>query len=188
MTLESRMVIPNMMAEFGVKNAYLQPDEKVFEYLAERLARRLTREGGKPVAPADVREGIVRGSLYPDPDATYIETFTVDANEIELMISCPHTVDNAKPLREVKGTKIHQAFLGTCTNGRLEDIAIAADIVKGKQVAKERALLDHPRVVRNLYGRIEAWLCANINGSGRVVRYTRLRTVHGQSSGRSRPE
>lgn len=144
MTLESRMVIPNMMAEFGVKNAYLQPDEKVFDYLAERLARRLTSEGGKPVVAADVREGIVRGSLYPDPDANYIETYTVDVSDIDLMISCPHTVDNAKPIREVKGTKIHQAFLGTCTNGRLEDLAIAADIVKGKHVAKSVRFLIIP--------------------------------------------
>ena len=144
MSLESRMVIPNMMAEFGVKNAYLAPDDKVFDYLAERLARRLTREGGKPAAPADVRDGILRGSLYPDPDATYVETLTVDASEIELMISCPHTVDNAKPIREVKGTKIHQAFLGTCTNGRLEDIASAAEIVKGKQIAKSVRFLVIP--------------------------------------------
>lgn len=60
------------------------------------------------------------------------------------MISCPHTVDNAKPIREVKGTKIHQAFLGTCTNGRLEDIASAAEIVKGKQIAKSVRFLVIP--------------------------------------------
>ncbi len=138
LSLESRMVIPNMMAEFGAKNAYLPPDEKVFEFLAERKARRLAKEIG------DLRLEIEAGAIYPDADAIYAETHVIDAATIELTVACPHAVDNARPLREVAGTRVHQAFLGTCTNGRLEDLAAAAEVIKGKRVAAGTRLLVIP--------------------------------------------
>ncbi len=136
--LHERMVIPNMMAEFGAKNAYLPPDEAVFSYLAERRARRLNSE------IRDQRSEIEMLALYPDQDAVYASVHEIDAGDIELKIACPHTVDNVKPLREVAGTPIQQAFLGTCTNGRLEDIAAAAEIIKGKHVAAGTRLLVIP--------------------------------------------
>ena len=82
--------------------------------------------------------------MYPDEDAIYASTQVIDAADIELKIACPHTVDHVKPLREVAGTPIQQAFLGTCTNGRLEDIAAAAEIIKGKRVAAGTRLLVIP--------------------------------------------
>jgi len=136
LSLESRMVIPNMMAEFGVKNAYLPPDDLVFDYLAERLVKRQT--------PNVNSDEIKNDALFPDPDAQYAAQYTFDASALEPMIACPHTVDNVKPLSQVRGVKIQQAFLGTCTNGRLEDIAIAANIVRGKKVAKGTRLLVIP--------------------------------------------
>ncbi len=136
--LHERMVIPNMMAEFGAKNAYLPPDKLVFDYLAERRARRLTSEVSKQQAEIEA------GAIYPDDDATYAAKQVINADEIELKIACPHTVDHVKPLHEVKGTPIQQAFLGTCTNGRLEDIAAAAEIIKGKRVAASTRLLVIP--------------------------------------------
>jgi 3-isopropylmalate/(R)-2-methylmalate dehydratase large subunit len=150
MSLESRMVIPNMMAEFGAKNAYLAPDEAVFEYLAERRARRTTalRDEGRPTASRDEisnqKSAIKNLALYPDADAIYAAVHTFDASAIELTVSCPHAVDSAKPISAVRGTRIHQAFIGTCTNGRLEDIASAAEIVKGKHVASGTRLLVIP--------------------------------------------
>lgn len=146
MSLESRMVIPNMMAEFGAKNAYLAPDEKVFDYLAERRGRRTASrdERQTPEEISNQKSAIKNLALYPDPDATYAAIHTFDASRIELTVSCPHTVDSAKPLSAVRGTRIHQAFIGTCTNGRLEDIASAAEIVKGKQVASGTRLLVVP--------------------------------------------
>ena len=136
--LHERMVIPNMMAEFGAKNAYLPPDDLVFDYLAERRAKRLNNSiGHQPSA-------ISRLALYPDADAAYAATHIINADDIELKIACPHTVDHVKPLREVAGTPIQQAFLGTCTNGRLEDIAAAAEIVTGKRVAAGTRLLVIP--------------------------------------------
>jgi 3-isopropylmalate/(R)-2-methylmalate dehydratase large subunit len=148
MSLESRMVIPNMMAEFGAKNAYLPPDEKVFDYLAERRARRMAdgqwQRADLQSAIDDQRSAIRRMALYPDPDARYAAVHTVAAAQIELTISCPHAVDHTQPLSAVRGRRIHQAFIGTCTNGRLEDLAAAAEIVKGRRVAPGARLLVVP--------------------------------------------
>ncbi len=146
--LAERMVIPNMMAEFGAKNAYLPPDDLVFDYLAERRTRRLKSEIGdqslETIAPEARRSRVRDLALYPDSDAAYASTHVINADDVELKVACPHTVDNVKLLREVAGTPIQQAFLGTCTNGRLEDIAAAAEIMKGQQVAQGTRLLVIP--------------------------------------------
>lgn len=147
LSLASRMVIPNMMAEFGAKNAYLLPDEAVFAFLAERRARRQQPAASGRNWESEIghqKSAIESMAIYPDEDAVYASTHVIDAASIELKVACPHTVDNVRPLREVAGTKVHQAFLGTCTNGRLEDLAIAADIVKGRRVAEGTRLLVIP--------------------------------------------
>ena len=113
---ESRMVIPNLMAEMGAKNGYVPPDETTFAWLAGRARRDYT-------------------PVYPDPDAEYAQVVEYDATAIEPVVAKPHTVDNVAPLREVAGTHIDQAFLGTCTNGRLSDLAMAAQVLKGRKVA-----------------------------------------------------
>ena len=146
MSLSSRMVIPNMMAEAGAKNAYLPPDGDVFAFLADRLLRRINN-GKDPSSPSALQEKIEelkRQAIYPDPDATYTEVQVIDAEAIELKIACPHSVDNVLPLGQVAGKRIHQAFLGTCTNGRLEDIASAAEILSGHRVAPGTRLLVIP--------------------------------------------
>jgi 3-isopropylmalate/(R)-2-methylmalate dehydratase large subunit len=114
--LHERAVLPNMMAEMGCKNSYIPPDDTVFKYLEGRA-----RRAYEPV--------------HPDPGARYAVSHDVDAVSVEPMVAKPHTVDNVVPLSEVEGTKIDQAFLGTCTNGRSEDIAIAAEVVRGHRVA-----------------------------------------------------
>jgi 3-isopropylmalate/(R)-2-methylmalate dehydratase large subunit len=131
MSLESRMVIPNMMAEFGVKNAYLPPDAVVFQYLAERLDSRRQKAQG-----SNTSQEIEANALYPDEDADYSAVYSYDASTLEPFIACPHRVDNVKPLSQVKGTRVQQAFLGTCTNGRLEDIRAAAEILRGRKIAR----------------------------------------------------
>lgn len=137
LSLESRMVIPNMMAEFGAKNAWLPPDEAVFEYLAERLERRMRRERESGKEGEENWSRIARrDALYADPDAQYIATHVYDASQLEPMIAKPHRVDNVVPLSEARGTRIQQAFLGTCTNGRLEDLAAACEVLRGKQIAR----------------------------------------------------
>ncbi|HUN21555.1 MAG TPA: aconitase/3-isopropylmalate dehydratase large subunit family protein [Anaerolineales bacterium] len=127
LSLESRMVIPNMMAEFGAKNAYLPPDSAVFEYLAQRLSRRTGQDldSCRKIVSAD--------ALYPDADAHYAEKHHIDLSQLDIMVSCPHRTDNVQPMSAVRGTPIEVAFLGTCTNGRLEDLAAAAAVVKGRK-------------------------------------------------------
>ena len=116
----------------------LPPDEAAFEYLAGRRARRL--QAAFSIQHSAIREM----AIYPDEEAVYASTHLIDAGQIELKIACPHAVDNVRPLREVAGTPIQQAFLGTCTNGRLEDIAAAAEIIEGKRVAAGTRLLVIP--------------------------------------------
>lgn len=143
--LHERMVIPNMMAEFGAKNAYLPPDEAVLGYLADRRERRLQSAISIQHSHRDASQSAIKEmAIYPDEDAIYASTHVINADDIELKIACPHTVDNVKSLREVAGTPIQQAFLGTCTNGRLEDLAAAAEIVKGQRVAAGTRLLVIP--------------------------------------------
>ena len=125
LSLSSRAVLPNMMAEMGAKNSYLPPDRAVFDYLEGRARR-----------PYE--------AIYPDPDAQYAQVAEVDASAIEPMIARPHRVDNVVPLSEVAGTHVDQAFIGTCTNGRLEDLAAAADVLKGRQIAPGTRLIVIP--------------------------------------------
>jgi 3-isopropylmalate/(R)-2-methylmalate dehydratase large subunit len=124
LSLESRMVIPNMMAEAGAKNAYLEPDEAVFDWLAERLAAR----SGESEATCKAR--VAEGVLYPDPDAMYQARYTLDLAALEPLVAQPHNPANVVPLSEVSGVHVDQAFLGTCTNGRLEDLAAAAAVLR----------------------------------------------------------
>jgi 3-isopropylmalate/(R)-2-methylmalate dehydratase large subunit len=110
------MVIANLMAEMGAKNAYIPPDDVTRTWLEGRAR--------KPYAP-----------IYPDADAAYAEVVEYDAAAVEPAVAKPHTVDNVAPVREVAGTRIDQAFLGTCTNGRLSDLAAAARVLEGRKVA-----------------------------------------------------
>jgi 3-isopropylmalate/(R)-2-methylmalate dehydratase large subunit len=143
LSLASRAVIPNMMAEFGAKNAYLPPDEAVFEYLAQRRARRLDPRANAAEIE-DQKQKIIAGAIYPDVNACYVATYEINAAEIELKVACPHTVDNVQPLSAVAGTRVHQAFIGTCTNGRLEDLAAAAEVLQGHKTAPGTRLLVIP--------------------------------------------
>jgi len=141
MSLESRMVLPNMMAEFGAKNAWIAPDTKTTAYLAERMKRKAAdseqRFGtpGTPLSVAELQALLASMALFPDPDATYAAIHHYRAADLEPYIACPHSVDNVVPLSAVAGTRVQQAFLGTCTNGRLEDLAAAANVIRGKRVA-----------------------------------------------------
>jgi homoaconitase/3-isopropylmalate dehydratase large subunit len=128
------MVLPNMMAEFGAKSAYIAPDASTLDYLAGRLAKRLARQGEPASAPA-LREELAANALYPDPGATYAAVYHYQATTLEPTVACPHSVDNVVGVSQVAGVKVQQAFLGTCTNGRLEDIAAAAQVVRGRRVA-----------------------------------------------------
>ncbi len=125
MSLASRMVITNMAIECGAKNGYIPPDKKTFAFLESRAVREYT-------------------PVYPDADAEYERVLEFDASSLAPQVAKPHTVDNVVPVDAVTGTKIDQALLGTCTNGRLEDLRLAARILAGKTVAKSVRLLVLP--------------------------------------------
>ena len=125
MSLASRMVLSNMAVEMGAKNGYIAPDEKTLSFLEGRAAADYT-------------------PVYPDLDAEYEKILEFDASSLTPQVAKPHTVDNVVPATEVEGTNIDQALLGTCTNGRLEDLRLAAKILKGKLIAKNVRMLVLP--------------------------------------------
>ncbi len=176
LSIESRMVIPNMMAEGGAKSAYLPPDADVFEWLARRTpppTPPLGGEGGqkrREEMTGEFAAQLAERALYPDPDADYVDWHTVDLSALEPFVACPHNPANVVPLSEVAGTKVDQAFLGTCTNGRLEDLAAAAAVLRGedgqvKRIAAGTRMLVIPassQVLREAMaaGYIETFLAA----------------------------
>ena len=143
MTIDSRMALANMMAEFGAKSSYIPPDDRTLAYLNSALERRAARETGGRGTDGALSD-IAHSQLFPDKDAAYSATYRYSADELEPTVSCPHTVDNVAPLSAVAGIRVQQAFIGTCTNGRLEDIAAAAEVLQGRQVASGTRLLVIP--------------------------------------------
>ncbi len=179
LSLESRMVLPNMMAEFGVKNAYIAPDAQVIDYLAVRKTMRLFREqNGGIEEPQSARlteqiamrkDEIASHALYPDAGATYLATYRYQASDLEPYLACPHSMDNIAPLSQVVGTRVQQAFIGTCTNGRLEDMAAAAAVVSGKRVAAGTRLLVIPASSQVLQEALHAGYIQTLVDAGATI-------------------
>ena len=143
LSVESRMVLANMMAEFGVKNSYLPVDESVLDYLVPRLARRLATDG-EPADSDELRHRLVSHALAPDPDAVVRSRHHVDASKLEPLVAAPHSPDNVVRLSELESVRVDQAFVGTCTNGRIEDLEAVHRIVAGRRVASGTRLLIIP--------------------------------------------
>ena len=116
MTVASRMTMANMAIEAGAKCALFTPDEKTAEY-------------------CEIELNDFQKSLVGDPDAVYARELTYQAEDLVPVLACPSQVDNIHPVKELAGTKIDQVFIGSCTNGRLEDLQKAATVLKGKKVA-----------------------------------------------------
>ena len=116
MDVEERFTISNMAIEMGAKAGLMEFDEKVEQWISGH-----SNKTARPVSA--------------DPDANYFEIKKYDVNQLEPQVACPHTVDNVSPLREVENLPIQQAFIGTCTNGRLNDLRVAAQILAGKKIA-----------------------------------------------------
>lgn len=124
LSIAERIVLANVSVEMGVKAAYVQADEVTRDFVAPH---------GKHYEP-----------ILPDPDASYKKTFELNVGSLTPRVACPHSVDNVKPVSEVRGIPIHQAFIGTCTSGRLEEFQVAAKILKGKPLAPGVRLLVAP--------------------------------------------
>lgn len=168
LSLESRMVLTNMMAEFGVKSAYISPDEKTFNYLARGLTRRSSREGAS-LSESEARERVEAGALFPDRGAEYLAEYRYSARDLEPYVACPHSVDRVVPLSQLSGLKVQQAFIGTCTNGRLEDLEAAARILKGAQVSPDCRLLVIPSSSRVLQEALRLGYIETLVDAGAVI-------------------
>ncbi|MFX0186667.1 MAG: 3-isopropylmalate dehydratase large subunit [Candidatus Hodarchaeota archaeon] len=125
LSIASRMTISNFALELGAKFAFGVPDQKVVDWIKERTSKRCEL-------------------VKPDSDAIYEKIYEMDVSDLEPQISCPHTIDNVKPVSEVAGTKINQAFLGSCTNARFEDLEIAAKILEGKRIHNDVRMIVTP--------------------------------------------
>jgi 3-isopropylmalate/(R)-2-methylmalate dehydratase large subunit len=121
-SVSSRLTLCNMAIEMGGKNGIIEADQKTLEFLGGRKGK----------------------NFRSDKDAFYEDVYEIDVNKIEPQVALPPVVDNVEPVSAVEGRKIDQAFLGTCTNGRLEDIQVATKILKGKKIAKNVRLIVSP--------------------------------------------
>ena len=125
LTIAGRMVLSNMAVEMGAKAGIIQPDKKTLDYINSRT--------DKPFNP-----------IKSDQDSVYEKIVNIDVSELEPQVAFPHSVDNVKPISEVPDIKIDQGFIGSCTNGRLEDLEAAAQILNGKKIAKGIRLIVIP--------------------------------------------
>ena len=125
LSMDDRLTMSNMAVEMGAKTGIVEPDEKTLSYLKGRVDRNFS---------------IVRS----DGGAEYSEEYEFDVSGMEPQVACPYRVDNVKPVSEVEGIPVDQAFIGSCTNGRLSDLRVAAKILKGRKVSRGTRLIVIP--------------------------------------------
>ena len=118
MSMSERFTLANMAVEAGAKAGLFETDDKTREFLASRGREDKYKE------------------IKMDNDAIYERVIEIDASKIEPMVACPHTVDNTKKASELNDIKVNQVFVGTCTNGRIEDLRVVASVLKGNKVAQ----------------------------------------------------
>ena len=125
LNMSGRMVLCNMAVEMGAKTAYIQPSAEVLDFIAQRAAF--------PYQVQDTDQGYV-----------YAESFSFNVSKLSPQVAAPHSVDNVHSIEEIGPVEVHQGFIGSCTGGRTEDIAIAAAILKGKKIPRYRRLIVIP--------------------------------------------
>ena len=151
MTMSERFTISNMAVEAGAKAGLFETDEKTYEYLKEHGRADKFKE------------------IKADEDAIYERIININLNELKPTISCPHTVDNTKTIDEMEKTAINQVYIGTCTNGRIEDLQIAADILKGKKVNPDVRLLVAPASRKVFLEALEKGIIATLVEAGAAI-------------------
>ncbi len=150
LSLDSRMAVSNMAVEVGAKFGFFNADEKTCAYLEGRVI-------GRP-AP-----------LNADPDAQYEAVYEIDVGDLAPQVACPHSVGNVKPVGEIEGTPVHQAVLGSCTNGRYEDLKIAGEILKGRKVNPATRLFVYPASREVLLQATEEGVLKTLTEAGAIL-------------------
>ena len=151
MSMSERLTIANMAVEAGGKAGLFPSDNITKEYLVAQ------------------GRGDKHRRLEADADAAYERTIKINAAALEPTVSKPHTVDNTALARELRGAKIQQVFIGTCTNGRLEDMAIAASLLKGRKRHPDTRLIIAPASRKVLLAAIEAGYIQTLLEAGAVI-------------------
>lgn len=152
MPISGRLVLCNMSVEAGATSGIVPGDEETVRYLR---------------GEAGVKDEI--NLVGPDADAKYSRTVAIDASRLTPQIACPHTVDNVKSIEAVAGTRINQIVIGSCTNGRLDDLASAARILKGKKVADGIRMLVFPASWRIYKEALKAGYLMDLADAGAVI-------------------
>ena len=149
LSIADRFTIANMTAEMGAKAGVFPQDGVTDAFIA--------------------RSGAAAFDARPDPDARYAITHAFDLSQVQPMVARPHTVDNVAPAAEVRGVKVNQALLGTCTNGRLQDLAAAAAILKGKRIHPRVRMLVVPASRKVLMDALDAGYVRDLVEAGAMV-------------------
>jgi homoaconitate hydratase family protein len=152
MSLSERMTMANLAMEMGSKCVFIPPDEKTREWLLPRL-----------------KEASRYEPVYADDDAVYEQSLDIDLSKLTPMVACPHQVENTKPVTEVLGTRIDQAFLGSCANGKYEDLAVAAGILKGRKIDPRVRLIVTPGSKEIMLEAMRSGVLATLIESGALV-------------------
>lgn len=164
MTVASRMTMANMAIEAGAKCALFTPDEKTAEY-------------------CEIELNDFQKSLTGDEDATYMKTITYHAEDFVPVMACPSQVDKIRDVSELEGTEIDQVFIGSCTNGRLEDLKAAAEVLKGKKVADYVKLIVTP-ASRKIYRQaIELGILDTLAEAGAMITHPGCGLCCGRAGG-----
>jgi len=153
MSISERMTMANLAMEMGAKCVFVPPDERTMEYLQRRLRGPVSEY--RPV--------------YADVDAAYEQQIAVDLSKLEPMVACPHQVENTKCIGEVAGTHIDQAFLGSCANGKYEDLEVAATILRGRRVDPRVRLIVTPGSRQILLEAMRSGVLQTLIESGALV-------------------
>ena len=158
LSISQRMTLTNLASEMGAKNAVFPPDEILEDFLNQHS------EDSTVSKHSEVENGI-----WADEDAVYEKEIEINLDKIFPLVAAPHHVDNVKAVSEVQGTKLNQGLIGTCTNGRFEDMQIAAEILDGKKVAAGFQLLVIPASKEIYLQMIEEGLTTKLMNAGASV-------------------
>lgn len=154
LSVDARFTIANMAIEMGAKAGLMEADDKVWAWVREHRAL----SGDRSFE-----------AVSPDRDAVYARVLEYDAGKLEPQVAKPHRVDNVSPIGEVAGTPIQQAVLGTCTNGRIEDLRIAAGILRGHRVHPEVRLIVAPASRRILLEAMDEGIIQDLVKAGAAL-------------------
>lgn len=152
MPTSGRLVLCNMSVEAGATSGIVPADDETLRYLRH--------EAG---VTNDIQP------VQPDADARYERIITVDVSNLEPHIACPHTVDNVKPIDKINHVKVNQIVIGSCTNGRLDDLEVAARIVRGKKIARTVRMLVFPASAKIYRQALAKGYLADLVNAGAVV-------------------